>query len=195
MTKHDKENEQQFKEEKNSSEIPSSDSQESEEIKFDNFDGPKEIEATETTVPLSKYQRLQADFENYKRRSRQEMTNMTCLGREQVIEELLGVVDNFSRALKVDHSHSGVEELKKGMELIYRQFGEVLNKHGLESIEAEGFPFDPEFHQAIMKIDTDDEDQDDMVLEDLQKGYTINGKVIRPSMVKVGKYCKNEEEK
>jgi molecular chaperone GrpE len=140
-------------------------------------------------IELSKFQRLQADFDNYKRRSRQEMSNMTCLGREQVIEELLNVVDNFSRALKVEPNQSGFPELKKGMELIYRQFEEVLTKHGLAPIDAEGNPFDPEFHQAIMQVDTESEDQDDVVVEDLQRGYTINGKVIRPSMVKVGKYC------
>jgi len=138
-------------------------------------------------IELGKYQRLQADFDNFKRRSRQEMSNMTCLGREQVIEELLGVVDNFSRAL--DTQTGGLEEFRKGMQLIYRQFEDVLCKHGLAPIEAQGEPFDPEYHQAIMQVDTDKQHEDNLVLQDLQKGYTINGKVIRPSMVKVGKYC------
>ncbi len=159
---------------------------EAEEISTEEVD---ETASEEELIALSKFQRLQADFDNYKRRSRQEMSNMTCLGREQVIEELLIVVDNFSRALKVEQNQSGFPELKKGMELIYRQFEEVLTKHGLSPIDAEGNPFDPEFHQAIMQVDTESEDQDDVVVEDLQRGYTINGKVIRPSMVKVGKYC------
>lgn len=157
-------------------------------------DGMNEEIPEEEMIELSKFQRLQADFDNYKRRSRQEMSNMACLGREQVIEELLVVVDNFSRALKVEENESGFVELKKGMELIYRQFEEVLTKHGLAPIDAEGNPFDPEFHQAIMQVDAESEDQDDVVIEDMQRGYTINGKVIRPSMVKVGKYCTNNKE-
>lgn len=154
----------------------------------------EQVLVAEEMIPLSKFKRLQADYENYKRRSKQEMSNMTCLGREQVIEELLAVVDNFSRALKVD-DNSGLAEFKKGMELTYRQFHEVLVKYGLDPIEAEGNPFDPEYHHAIVCIDTDCEDEDDMVLEDVQKGYMVKGKVIRPSMVKVGKYNQNKGEK
>ena len=163
--------------------------EEVEEAAEENTEAAEPTAPEGNTIAVSKFQRLQADFENYKRRSRQEMSTMTCLGREQVIEELLAVVDNFSRALAVDEDQSGFPELKKGMELIYRQFESVLTKHGLAPIEAEGSPFDPEYHQAIMQVDTESEDEDDIVLQDLQRGYTINGKVIRPSMVKVGKFC------
>lgn len=155
-------------------------------------DGPGSPE--EQTVSLASYQRLQADFDNYRRRSRQESRERLCQGREEVIRDLLAVLDNFHRALGTDGA-GGYGEFGKGMQLIYRQLGEVLQQHGLAPIEAAGCVFDPEYHDAIMQEETDCPDRDGVVLEDMQTGYTVEGKVIRPSMVTVGKYCGDASEK
>lgn len=141
----------------------------------------------EDMVPIHHFRRLKADYENYKRRSREEMKNMTCLGREQVIEDLLAVLDNFSRALETE-SPGQVEDFKKGMALIYRQLKDVLAKHGLKAIDAVGTPFDPGYHQAVVCVDSDCEDEDDTVVADIQTGYMVGDKVIRPSMVQVAQY-------
>ncbi len=103
--------------------------------------------------------RLQADFENFRRR-----------------------LDNFERALAVEQTD--VEAFQKGVEMIHTQLREVMQKHGLEAIEAEGQPFDPNFHQAVMRVE-DADAEDGTVTQVLQKGYQAKGRVIRPAMVQV----------
>lgn len=124
--------------------------------------------------------RLQADFDNFRRRTRQEKEEISVVVAQSLIKDLLPLLDNFERALAAAES----SPLKDGVEMISKQLVEILEKNGLEAIQAVGEKFDPNFHEAIMRV-TDETKEDDMVAEELQKGYSVRGRVIRPSMVKV----------
>ena len=126
--------------------------------------------------------RLQADFENFKRRTRQEREDFTKYASEQMVTALLPVLDNFERALV--SSGSSVEDLKNGVEMIFRQLKEVLTAEGLAPISAAGETFDPKKHEAVMHQESC-EHPDNIVLEELIRGYCLKDKVIRPAMVKV----------
>jgi molecular chaperone GrpE len=134
-------------------------------------------ELTQTMV------RRQADFENYRKRIERERQEDRRQGAGRLIEDLLPVLDAFERALKA-HDDSAYEEYRKGLELIYRQLWETLAKHGLERIVAAGKPFDPYFHQAIERVETD-EHPDGTVVDVLQDGFIFHGRVLRPSIVRV----------
>ena len=130
----------------------------------------------------TKYLRLMADFQNYKRRTEKEKSDIYAYANEKLIGELLDVIDNFDRALaQTDNAN---DSFVSGMSMIFKQLSEVLTKAGLEEIEALGLEFDPNFHNAVMTEDTDDYESG-QVSEVLQKGYMLNKKVVRPSMVKV----------
>lgn len=131
----------------------------------------------------SKYLRLMADFQNYKRRSEESKSDIYAFANEKIVSQLLDVLDNFQRALEHDTED---ESFKEGIVLIYNKLKDVLIKSGVSEIEAENQEFDPNFHNAVMMEDTDDYESN-RVTEVLQKGYCLNGKVIRPVMVKVAK--------
>lgn len=129
----------------------------------------------------ARYLRLMAEFQNYKKRVAREKQDLYNYAGEKIVTELLAVLDNFERALEQE---SGDEGFKEGMELIFKQLGDVLEKSGLSEIEALGADFDPNLHNAVM-TEAAGEYESGKVSGVLQKGYTLNGKVIRPSMVKV----------
>lgn len=124
--------------------------------------------------------RLQADFDNFRRRSRQEKEDLSAVVAQGLIKDLLPLLDNFERALAAAES----SPLKDGVEMLSKQLSDVLVKNGLEPIQAVGEKFDPNFHEAVMRA-ADEEKEDDTIAEELQKGYKVRGRVIRPSMVKV----------
>ncbi len=128
--------------------------------------------------------RVQADFDNYKRRTKQEKDELGKYANVKLIEALLPTYDNFDRAIQSALDTKNLESFVQGVQMIYKQVEDVLSKEGLEPIEAVGKPFNPEFHQAIMQVETD-EFESGYVVEELQKGYKIKDRVIRPSMVKV----------
>lgn len=127
-----------------------------------------------------KYLRLMADFQNYKKRVEKEKKDLYSYANENIINELLMVLDNFERAL----DHEDGNGFKEGIEMIFKQLWDVLVKSGLEEIPALGEEFDPQIHNAVMTEDTD-EYESGKISGVMQKGYTLSGKVIRPSMVKV----------
>lgn len=126
--------------------------------------------------------RLRADFDNFRRRTRQEKEELSAVVLQGILADLLPFLDNFERALAVETSAE--EAFKEGMSMVYNQFVASLQKNGLEPIKAVGEKFDPNFHQAVMRVE-DAEQEDDTIIEELQKGYMAHGRVIRPSMVKV----------
>jgi len=130
----------------------------------------------------TKYLRLMADFQNYKRRSEKERTEIHAFANEKIVTQLLEVMDNFERALEQDQGSQ--EQFRNGMTLIIDQFKTVLKKAGVEEIPAAASEFDPNFHHAIM-MENAESVKSGHVSMVLQKGYTMNGKVIRPSIVKV----------
>ena len=140
----------------------------------------KEMSAEDEALNV-KYMRLMADFQNFKRRTEKEKSDIYAFANEKIVVELLNVIDNFERALALGAEGDGFVE---GMSLIFKQLQGVLEKAGVKEIEALGQEFDPNFHNAVMMEDTD-EYESGKVSCVLQKGYTLNNKVIRPSMVKV----------
>ncbi|SEO33038.1 nucleotide exchange factor GrpE [Propionispora vibrioides] len=132
---------------------------------------------------IDRFKRLQADFENFKRRTRQEKEELSNIVAQNILVEILPVIDNFERALQSAAAQDAASVLA-GVQMIYRQFAGVMDKVGLTAIEAVGKPFDPQQHEAVMRVE-DPEQPDGTIAEELQKGYSVRGKVIRPSMVKV----------
>ena len=128
--------------------------------------------------------RIAADFENYRRRQEKEKEDLIKFGGERVILNLLDVIDNFDRALQVEIKPEEYKNFVQGIEMIRKQFHDGLNKSGVSSIDAVGQPFDPELHEAITS-EASEEYPDQTVMMEFQKGYLLNGKVIRHSMVKV----------
>ena len=126
--------------------------------------------------------RLQADFDNFRRRSAKEREEISAVVTQNFCKDMLPLLDNFERAMAAETKD--VEAFQKGVEMIFTQFQEVLKKNGLEQIEAVGQKFNPNFHQAVMRVE-DPEKEDDTVAQELQKGYMVKGRVIRPSMVQV----------
>lgn len=146
-------------------------------------DNSKKAEAEENGD--AKYLRLMAEFQNYKKRVAKEKSDIHSYANEKIVTELLEVLDNFERALATDNS-TDVEGYAQGMRLIFDQLLGVLTKSGLVEVKALGEEFDPNMHNAVMTADSEEYDSN-KVCSVLQKGYTLNGKVIRPSMVTVAK--------
>ena len=144
----------------------------------------KDLEAQAALVAEGeeRYKRLQADFANFRRRNEKERQELSSLVVQGLVKDLLPIVDNFERALKVENAKDAA--LHEGISMVYKQFMETLKKNGLEPIEAVGKKFDPNFHQAVMRVQDPDK-EDNTIEEELQKGYMVQGRVIRPSMVKV----------
>ncbi len=126
--------------------------------------------------------RLQADFENFRRRTAKEKEELSAVVTQGILKDMLPLLDNFERAMAAEAKDG--EAFQKGVEMIFTQFGEVLKKNGLEKIETEGQKFDPNFHQAVMRVQNEELEDDD-IAQELQKGYMVKGRVIRPSMVQV----------
>lgn len=143
-------------------------------------------QAEEIEELKNKLIRLQAEFENYKKRSKVELEDMAKYGSQSLMVPLLGVLDNFERALAVKPDSDSIEKYIEGIEMINKQMLEVLCAGGLEKIDAEGQPFDPGYHQGVMNEVVEDEELVDKVIAEFQKGYMLNKKVIRPTMVKIG---------
>ena len=130
----------------------------------------------------AKYMRLMADFQNQKKRFDKEKADIHQYANEKIVKNLLEVLDNFERAL--DATKDADPNLHEGMELIFKQLMAALEKAGVAEIKALGEEFDPNFHNAVMMEETD-EYESNKVSGVMQKGYTLNSRVIRPSMVKV----------
>jgi len=145
---------------------------------------PLEELRKEADEHYQRFLRTQADFDNFRRRSRLEKEDFAKYASMKLIEQLLPVVDNFERAISTSKESQDFASLIKGIEMTFRQLDQVLNQEGLAPIEAVGQPFNPELHQAVMQVESD-EHEDGTVVEELQKGYMLKEKVLRPSMVKV----------
>lgn len=137
--------------------------------------------------------RLQAEFDNYRRRTRQEIETIRQNAAESVATQLLPVIDNFERALAAAGDDPKVAGFVQGVEMIYKQFLGVLGEVGVTPIPAEGVPFDPQVHEAVASEPRTDVDPG-TVVEELRRGYTLNGKVIRVAMVKVAAAPADKEE-
>ncbi len=160
---------------------------------FDNL--KKEIEElNKKNLELSdKYLRTLADTENFKKRQQEQTNSLKKFAVESIILELLPVIDNFNRAFSEQKNADTLEKALKiidGLKMINSQIENVFTKFGVEKYESLNKKFDPQFHNAIQCVDVENEKEDDLVIEEFLSGYKLHNKVIRTSMVKVGKYKK-----
>jgi molecular chaperone GrpE len=158
-----------------------------ETVDTETAEAEEEVPAEETEEKKesddARYMRLAADFQNYKRRAEKEKSDIYQYANEKIAVDIIDVMDNFERAL----AHSDECEDKQfaeGVSMIYKQLKGVLDKNNIIEIASDGEPFDPNVHNAVM-AEENPEYESGIVIQTMQKGYTLNGKVIRPSMVKV----------
>ena len=152
----------------------------------------KQEENKESVNPLqekydilnNQYIRLAADFDNFRKRTEQEREALLKYGAENTLKKMLEVLDNFERGLKAIESVDDCDKVKECYNLAYKNFTDVLTKAGLETIKAEGEMFDPNFHEAVMQTPTSDKEENTIIAE-LQKGYKLGDKVLRPTLVNV----------
>ena len=138
---------------------------------------------TQRDDALNAARRVQADFENYRKRVLREQTALVERATEGLMEQLLPVLDNFELAVaNLDGEDVDVDKVRKGVELVFAEFLGTLEKSGLERIESRGAPFDPNEHEAVLQ---DDGDGEPIVGDVLRTGWKLKGRVLRPAMVKV----------
>ncbi len=130
------------------------------------------------------YIRLAADFDNYRKRQEQERENLLKFGTENALKKLIEVLDNFERGKKALENVEDCQKVKDSFDLVHKQTIETLTKLGLELIETEGQAFDPNFHDAVMRTPTN-EYPEHTIINELQKGYKMGDKVLRPALVNV----------
>lgn len=128
--------------------------------------------------------RTQADFDNFRKRTRQEKEELTQYANAKLIVDLLPVMDNFFLAMQAAQGKGDTEALMKGVDMVFRQLAGVLEKAGVRTMEPVGEPFDPNRHEAVLS-ETAPETQAGLVLEVLRTGYLLHERVLRPAMVKV----------
>lgn len=153
-------------------------------------DKKEDMKEKEASVNYDKYLRAVADLENYKKRSIREKADIIKYGKEEIIRDILPFVDSLDRAL--DHADSSdVQAFKEGIRLIQEQLLSCLKKHGVEKIDSIGLDFDPNFHEALMQVESE-EHAENKVVNEVEKGYLLNGRLLRPSKVCICKKMNKE---
>ena len=174
------EDEKQAEELKETEETSENTAKESEDIQNDELE-KLQVKYDELN---SQYIRLAADFDNYRKRQEQERESLYKLGTENTLKKLLEVLDNFERGEKALENVEDCAKCKESFALVHKQVVDALTKLGLETIDAEGQTFDPNFHEAVMQTPTSEHPEHTIITE-LQKGYKLGDKVLRPSLVNV----------
>ncbi|KAF0208281.1 MAG: nucleotide exchange factor GrpE [Actinomycetota bacterium] len=155
------------------------------DLRGDNVERELEAARTEAAGHLETAQRLQAEFENYRRRVTREQADSVARAGKRIVEELLPVLDNLERAIAHTTAGGDLAQLVTGVGMVHQQVLDVFGKEGVEIIDPLGEEFDPQFHQAVGQHE-DVSVPDNSVVEVLQKGYLLGGRVVRPAMVIVG---------
>ena len=148
----------------------------------------KEKEAADN---YDKYLRAIAELDNYRKRAARERTDIIKYGKEDIIKDILPFMDSLDRAL--EHDTGDIKAFKDGVALIREQLLGCLKKHGVEKIEAAGKDFDPNFHEALMQTESD-QHEDNKIVSEMEKGYLLNGRLLRPSRVCVCKKINKEHD-
>ena len=160
----------------------------SDEISEETSDLAAELEKlkAELNAKDDRFLRLQADFDNYRKRMAREKSELSTVIEQAFLKDLLPLLDNLSRASTAAENadNADVETLRKGIEMIKQETVAVMGKHGLEPIDTKDKPFDPNFHQAVGTV-KDETKADGLIAAEFQRGYIARGRVIRPSMVQV----------
>ena len=159
-----------------------------EEISEETSDLAAELEKlkAELNAKDDRFLRLQADFDNYRKRMAREKSELSTVIEQAFLKDLLPLLDNLSRASDAAENadNADVETLRKGIEMIKQETVAVMGKHGLEPIDTQDKPFDPNFHQAVGTV-KDETKADGLIAAEFQRGYIARGRVIRPAMVQV----------
>lgn len=137
--------------------------------------------------------RLAAEFENYRKRTRREMKDARRRGQAELADRLLEALDDLDRVLETPDDAASVDALQEGVEMVQRKLEKELSEAGLARMEPEGERFDPEYHDALLTVPTDDPDENDVVSRVLINGYVFGDRVLRPARVEVKKYSPDEE--
>jgi len=148
----------------------------------------KEKEAADN---YDKYLRAIAELDNYRKRAARERTDIIKYGKEDIIKDILPFMDSLDRAL--EHDTGDIKAFKDGVALIREQLLGCLKKHGVEKIEAAGKDFDPNFHEALMQTESD-QHEDNKIVSEMEKGYLLNGRLLRPSRVCICKKTNKEND-
>ena len=159
----------------------------------ENADLEKKLEEKEkeAAVNYDKYLRAVADLDNYKKRMIKEKADIIKYSNEDIIKDVLPFMDSLDRAL--EHDTGDIKTFKDGIALIQEQLLCCLKKHGVERIDAAGVTFDPNFHEALMQVQSDQHD-DNKIVSEMEKGYLLNGRLLRPSRVCVCKKIRKEND-
>ncbi len=150
--------------------------------------------ATENEELKNQLMRLAADFDNYRKRVEKEKEEIFNYGYSELIKDFLLVIDNLERAIEVAENNKDVEALLEGVKLTLNSFWSTIKKYGVEPLEAEGRPFDPNFHEAMTLVETD-EVEPGTVIKEFQRGYMIKDRLLRPSRVAVSAGKGKDEKK
>ena len=142
---------------------------------------------------LGLLERLQADFDNYKKRQEKKQKEFIEFANKRLISNLLTVLDNLERALGFAKNEENAKAIREGINNTLKEFSNILNKEGVKPMQSIGHRFDPYKHEAVMRAETD-KYSDDTVVEEFQKGYYIKSKVLRPAMVKVAVSTKEKKD-
>ena len=155
----------------------------------------EELEKTkkEATENYDKYLRTSAEFENYKRRAIKERADAINYGNERLIKDILPIVDGLERALDHAYNSEDFDAFVEGLRLIYDKLLVSLEKHGVERIDAAGKDFDPNFHEAMLQVETE-EYENNKIVEELEKGYLLNGRLLRPAKAAISKSISKEKQ-
>ncbi|MDI1471722.1 MAG: nucleotide exchange factor GrpE [Thermodesulfovibrio sp.] len=183
-------------------EIKKEETKESEELSYEGFaleDKPRDVAETlqqELSEQKEKYLRLYAEFENYKKMVQKEKEELINYANEKLIKDLLPIIDNFELAIKhagSDESSKWIESMKTGVTNTLKEFLRILEKYGVKPIETVGQIFNPEIHHAVSTVETD-EQEENIILEELRKGYFYKNKLLREPLVAVSKKPKPSSE-
>jgi molecular chaperone GrpE len=159
----------------------------------ENMDLNKKLEEKEKEAAANydKYLRAVAELDNYRKRAAREKTDIIKYGKEDIIRDILPFVDSLDRAL--EHDTGDIQTFKNGVALIQEQLLSCLKKHGVEKIETTGLNFDPNFHEALMQMESD-QHEDNKIVSEMERGYLLNGRLLRPSKVCVCKKTNKEND-
>jgi len=149
----------------------------------------KEKEAAEN---YDKYVRSVAELENYKKRVAREKADSIKYGNENLIKDILPMIDSMDRALKHAGNSSDIEAFKNGLKLVQDQLHSCLEKHGVAQVECLNKSFDPNIHEALYQVESDSH-EDNQIVDELEKGYILSGRLLRPAKVSVCKRTKRED--
>lgn len=164
------------------------------------FEQPRELKSEESANAYKQKAdqyydqllRLQAEFANYRKRIEKEKVEAIRFGKEMMVERMISLMDVMEEALKHSQNAAAIHSLKKGFEMVVNEFLRFLKSEGAEPLQTVGELFDPHKHEAVEQLETETEAENNIVLEEIQKGYSLNGRLLRPAKVKVAKFKKSD---